>query len=177
VAEFGAKKLNEAPVVPRDRAEYASPSFGAKVYDFYGEQPWWIDRNPSATGRDAGSGKFGNVHRTSDLIGMKIENSSGEDLGKVQNVMVDLPDGRVGYVMLSPRAAGRGGDLIAFPPMAITMGSNDRTLVTGLSADKLQSAPRVSRDDLDKLDDVSFANEVYRFYGKDVWWRGATGRE
>ena len=179
VADFGARKLADAPAMPRNREEYIAPSFVGNIYRFYGEQPWWTDRTPEPTGRDANAGKFGNVHRASDLIGMKVQNVNGEDLGRVHNVMVDLPDGRIGYVLLAPRTAGRDADgFIALPPMAVTVNSDGKTLTTNLEGDKLQTAPRITRNELSKLDDASFAANVYRFYGKDTWWRGtATGRE
>jgi sporulation protein YlmC with PRC-barrel domain len=179
MAEFGTRKLADAPAVPRNRDEYTAPSFVANVYRFYGEQPWWVDRTPAPTGRDAAAGRFGNVHRASDMIGMGVKNVNGEDLGRVHNVMVDLPDGRIGYVLLAPRTQGRDADgFIALPPMAITVGAEGKTLTTNLEGDKLQTAPRVTRNELNKLDDASFAANVYRFYGKDTWWRGAaTGRD
>ena len=179
IAEFGTRKLEDAPTVPRNREEFASPSFVANVFRFYGEQPWWVDRTPEPTGRDANVGKFGNVHRASDMLDMKIQNVNGEDLGRVHNVMVDLPDGRLGYVLLAPRTQGRDADgFIVLPPMAVTVGNEGKTLVTNLEGDKMQTAPRVTRNELNKLDDASFAANVYRFYGKDTWWRGgATGRD
>jgi sporulation protein YlmC with PRC-barrel domain len=179
IAEFGTKKLGDAPNVPRNRDEYTSPTFIGNVYRFYGEQPWWTDRSPEPTGRNAAVGRFGNVHRASDMLGMQIQNVNGEDLGRVHNVMVDLPDGRIGYVLLAPRTAGRDADgFIALPPMAVTVGNEGKTLVTNLEGDKLQTAPRVTRNELNKLDDAGFAANVYRFHGKDAWWRGtATGRD
>jgi sporulation protein YlmC with PRC-barrel domain len=178
IAEFGERKLADAPTVPRARNEFAAPSFVENVYRFYGEQPWWMDRSPTPTGRE-GTGKFGNVHRASDLSGMNVENASGENLGKVHNTMVDLPDGRVAFVLLAPKGAGRD-EFVVLPPMALTLNSEGRSLVTNLDTDKLASAPKVARNQLNKLDDASFASEVYRYYGKDTWWSGGTsptGRE
>jgi hypothetical protein len=178
VAEFGQRKLADAPTVPRARNEYAAPNFVKNVYTFYDEQPWWVDRSPEPTGRES-AGKFGNVHRTSDLSGMNVQNSSGETLGKVQNTMVDLADGRIAFVLLDPKGA-RAGEFIALPPMALTLDSDGRNLVTNLDGNRLETAPRVARADLNKLDDASFAAEIYRFHGKDMWWQGRnapTGRE
>lgn len=171
--DFGKQKLEQAPTVPAGRdAQIAEVKFVEDVYRYYDLQPWF-------SGAGAPTGRFGNVHRASDLIGMKVENVNGQDFGKVQNLAVDLADGRIAFALLNTRGGGRGGgDLVAVPPMALTLSSDRQTLTTNLDGDQLASAPKVDANNLQKLDDASFAAEVYRYHGKDMWWQaGATGRE
>jgi hypothetical protein len=162
--------------MPRERAEFTSSQFIADVYRFWGEPTWWIDPSRAETA----AGKFGNVYRTSGMGGLAVRNTSGESFAKAQNVMVDLPDGRVAYVLLSGGGSGQTAQLIPVPPMALTASDQGRALTINLDGDKLQGAPRITRSELQKLDDPAFAANIYRYYGKDMWWRGtpsATGRD
>ncbi len=49
---------------------------------------------------------------------------------------------------------------------------------SGLDKQKLQGAPKVSRNDLRQLSDMTFANSVYEYYGKQPYWgtMAPTGR-
>jgi sporulation protein YlmC with PRC-barrel domain len=42
-----------------------------------------------------------NVLSAATLAGFKVENLTGEDLGKIENLMIDLATGRVAYAVLS----------------------------------------------------------------------------
>ena len=169
IAEFGDRKLADAPAAAGGREQFASPEFVQSIYQFYGEQPWWQSGQ--------GTGRFGNVHRASDLIGMRVNNIAGEDFAKLQNVMVDLPDARLAYLLLAPRGGGRADEFIVVAPMALTLGSDGKTLTTNLEGEKLNSAPRIGRNESRRLDDPAFAAQVYRHYGKDAWWQAPTGRQ
>jgi len=52
----------------------------------------------------------------SSIIGDKVENPQGEDLGKIDNLMVNLNDGRVEYAVIEfGSVLGIGGKLFAVP--------------------------------------------------------------
>jgi sporulation protein YlmC with PRC-barrel domain len=53
------------------------------------------------SGRDAGAGHAGtDLWRVRKLIGMNVKNATGEDLGKVDDVMVSLKDAKIVYAWL-----------------------------------------------------------------------------
>src|SRR5438046_9051199 len=76
--------------------EWSKAAFADKIYEHFGERIWWQGAGP------ADQGIFHNVHKASQLIGMKVEDASGQPLGKVENVVVNLPAGRIGYLILTP---------------------------------------------------------------------------
>ena len=45
--------------------------------------------------------KYRRVLSASTLEGNDVRNSAGEDLGKVDEIMIDIPSGRVAYAVLS----------------------------------------------------------------------------
>src|SRR4051812_2539432 len=52
----------------------------------------------------------------SSIIGDKVENAEGEDLGKIDNLMVNISTGHIEYVVLEYGSfLGLGGKLFAIP--------------------------------------------------------------
>ena len=163
------EKLSSAPEFTKEMdkdSELGKMEFVSKVYDNSGQKQMWQSVYGTAT-----TGSFNNVHKLSDLEGMKVKNSSDETMGKVENLVVDLPQGRIGYVILSPDSSlDLGDNLYALPPDAFTLGTDRKTLVSGITKDKLASAPHFTKDDWSKISDPSFASQVYQFYGKQAWF-------
>ena len=64
--------------------------------------------------------KLRRVLSASTLQGDRVRNSAGEDLGKVDQIMIDIPSGRVAYVVLSfGGVLGIGNKLFAVPWRAL----------------------------------------------------------
>src|ERR1043165_1253640 len=120
------QKLTQAPRVNKDRAaQMADVNFVSSVYQYWNQQPWW-----QGAAQPTGRTTFGNVHKLSELKGMTVKNSSNQDLGKVEDVAIDLPAGRVTFVVLNPGGIleKKGDMLYALPPNALTLGPDQKTL-------------------------------------------------
>ena len=71
-----------------------------------------------------------------------MNNLQDEKLGKVENLMVDLPAGRIVAVIVSSGGfLGIGDDLSAVPPTALRFTSDRDTLQLDASKEMLASAP------------------------------------
>ena len=93
------------------------------------------------------AGKPPKVLTASTLKGDKVTNSKGEDLGKVEEIMLDLKTGRVAYVVLS---FGRvhwmpNNKLFAVPWEALSISFHDRKFILNVSEETLKSAPGFDR--------------------------------
>lgn len=162
-------KLKTAPDFDRNAVDLSNAEFAKRVYTHFGRDENWFDA----------SGKFGNVHRVSELLNAKVHNAQNQQIGQVQDLMIDLPRAHVLYVILSAApAVGKGDNLFAIPPNAFTPASDKKTLVTGLDKAKLEAAPRFSRANLRELANPTKATEIYQYYGKQPYWNGLapTGR-
>ena len=150
----------------------ASATYASEVYRYFGETPWW-----EQAGQPTGQA-FANAHKASDLKGMSVKSSANESLGKIDSVVVDLSSGRVPFALLGPSGFGAGQALYPIPANALTAGTDQKSLTTGLDKQKLQGAPKVSRNNLRQLSDQAFANSVYEYYGKQPYWgtMAPTGR-
>lgn len=146
--------------------ELGKADFVSQVYQYFGQPAWW-QGNASAH-----AGSFNNVHKASDVVGMKVHNVNNEDIGKVDNVIIDLPAGRVVYVILSPdRSLSLGDNLYAFPPNALTLSSDRKFLVTDINKDRLAAAPHFSKNSWPNLADTSWASQVYQYHGKQAYFQ------
>ena len=88
------------------------------------------------------------VLTASTLKGDKVTNSKGEDLGKVEEIMLDLKTGRVAYVVLS---FGRvhwmpNNKLFAVPWEVLSISFHDKKFILNVSEATLKSAPGFDRD-------------------------------
>ena len=88
------------------------------------------------------------VLTASTLKGDKVTNAKGEDLGKVEEIMLDLERGRVAYVVVS---FGRvnwmpNNKLFAVPWEALSLSFHDKKFILNVSKEALKSAPGFDRD-------------------------------
>ena len=114
---------------------------------------------------------LGIVLSGSSLKGDKVVNYKGEDLGKIEEIMIDLDRGRVAYAVLSFGGfLGLGDKLFAIPWQAITVDTVKKQLI--LNADKalLEKAPGFNKDNWPDMADLSLGTTLYGYYGYKPYW-------
>ncbi len=164
-----AQKIMSAPQFTSaidQPGQIAKADFIAQVYQYYGENPWWQGSTP------VNQGSFYNVQKESSLIGKKVENAENQPLGTVASMQIDLNSGHVLYVLLTPDPSLGlpGGNYDVLPPQAFTLAPNGQNLVSGIDKQKLASSPAVTRSTWSKLNDPTFASQVYQYYGKEPYF-------
>src|SRR5688572_13419551 len=170
MTEADKQKLANAPQFENnENSKLGNPEFAKRAYQHFGQSLAW-------------DGMFNNVHKASELIGMNVNNASDQKIGDVNNLGLDLQAGRVAYVILgSGGVLGVGDKLYVMPPNAFTLGSDKKTLVSGIDKAKLEGAPTLNGKDWGEISHGPFATRVYQHYGKQPYWSGAqvasAGRE
>ncbi len=168
-ATVDKQKLDSAPQYTSDidkPGQMGKTEFVSGVYQYFGQTPWWQGKTA------ANVGAFNNVHKTSDLDGMKIVNQIDQTVGKVQDTAVELRQGRVVYVILNPDSSLKLRDnYYALPPNALTWNADQKRLVSNLTREQLTAAPHLNKDSWASLSNPSFASKVYRYYGKQAWFQ------
>ncbi len=162
-------KFNGAPEFTKDmdkNTELGKAEFVNNVYQYFGQTAWWQGPNAPAS-----AGQFNNVHKSSDLMGQNVKNVADEDMGKVDNVMLNLPSGRVAYLILSPATGlGLGNNLYALPPNAFSINKDGKSLTSDVTKEKLAGAPHFDKNNWAQISDPAWAAQVYQYYGKQAYF-------
>lgn len=99
------------------------------------------------------------------IIDTDVRNMQGEDLGNIEDVMLDLDSGCVNYAVLSfGGILGLGDKLFAVPWQAFDVDPDNETFVLNVSKDRLESAPGFDKDDWPSFANDEWLIEVYEFY-------------
>lgn len=115
--------------------------------------------------------KFRRVLAATTLSGDSVRNSAGEDLGKVDEIMIDIPSGKVAYAVLSFGGILRmGNKLFAVPWNALTVDEDNKCFILGIDKQTLESAPGFDKNSWPDMADNTWADGVYRHYGVSPYW-------
>jgi sporulation protein YlmC with PRC-barrel domain len=98
------------------------------------------------------------VLTASTLKGDKVTNAKDEDLGNVEEIMLDLERGQVAYLVLSFGRANwmPNNKLFAVPWGAFTISFHDRKFILDVSKETLKMAPGFDRDKWPEVADFSW---------------------
>lgn len=112
------------------------------------------------------------ARETANLIGSdKVEGTAvydrnGTKIGSIERVMIDKLSGKVSYAVLSFGGfLGIGDDHYPLPWQALEYDTNLGGYVTGVTEDRLKSAPKYSNDDGWNWSDPARARSVNDYYG------------
>lgn len=112
--------------------------------------------------------------RSSDVIGMVVQNNQNEKLGKVEDLGVDMESGRIVQVILSTGGfLGVGSTLSAIPPRSLQYDAANKVLHFDVSKDKLVAAPKYDNSRWDEFTQSNRLAEVYGYYGQDPYFMTA----
>lgn len=113
-----------------------------------------------------------NVLSTSAIIGDRVVNLAGENLGKIEELMLDLEKGRVAYAVLSfGGLLGMGEKLFAIPFEALKLDASREHFTLDVNKDKMKNAPGFDKNHPPKASDRTWGTEVYKFYGYKPYWQ------
>jgi hypothetical protein len=105
------------------------------------------------------------------LVGDRVRNPASEDLGKIEEIMIDLPTGKVAYAVLSFGGfLGIGDKLFAVPWSALTVDEGEHQFVIDIAKSVLENAPGFDRNNWPDMADPSFESMIHGHYGKTPYW-------
>ena len=114
---------------------------------------------------------LGLVLSGSSLKGDRVVNYKGEDLGKIEEIMIDLDRGRVAYAVLSFGGfLGLGDKLFAIPWQAITVDTVKKQLILNVDKALLEKAPGFDKENWPDMADLSLGSTLYGYYGYKPYW-------
>jgi len=114
-------------------------------------------------------GQSRRVLPAAELTGDRVRNRAGEDLGKIEEIMLDLPTGQVAYAVLAFGGfLGIGDKLFAVPWRALTLNERDHEFILNVDRRQLEDAPGFNRDHWPDMADPNWGTQVDQFYGADA---------
>lgn len=111
------------------------------------------------------------VAQASRILGWKVENLQGEALGKIEDLVIDLNEGRVAYAILSFGGfLGIGGKLFPVPLPALAMRAEDKKFILNIDRETLKGAPGFDPGTWPDMSDREWASGIYSYYGYPPYW-------
>jgi sporulation protein YlmC with PRC-barrel domain len=107
-------------------------------------------------------------------MGNNVVNAVGEDLGSIEEIMLDVSSGRVAYAVLSFGGfLGLGDKLFAVPWDAMTVDTDEERFILDVSKERLEDAPGFDQDDWPETTeaDDTWLVSVYEYYETEPYWR------
>jgi sporulation protein YlmC with PRC-barrel domain len=105
------------------------------------------------------------------LSGGRVRNAAGDDLGKIEDLMIDIPTGRVAYAVLSFGGfLGFGDKLFAIPWSALSLEEDRTTFVLNVEREVLEKAPGFNKSDWPDMADVRWGTQIFSHYGYRPYW-------
>jgi sporulation protein YlmC with PRC-barrel domain len=103
--------------------------------------------------------------KVSQLMGMWVMNRQDERLGNVENILVDLPSGRMVAVIISSRGfRTHDRELSAVPPTALRFNRQWNILQLDISREAFRRGPHFRADQWPDFRESHYAGEVYHAY-------------
>ena len=114
---------------------------------------------------------LGRVLSASTLKGDKVVNHQGEDLGNIEELMIDLNRGLIAYAVLSFGGfLGMGDKLFAIPWQAFAVDTAEKRLVLNADKELLKKAPGFDKSNWPNMADPAWGTKLYGYYGVKPYW-------
>jgi len=108
------------------------------------------------------------VYRSKTIVGMKVKNSLGEDVGKINELVLDAEQGTIRYAALSVGGfLGVGDKLFAVPwkSLVLNHGERDTFFVLDVDKEKLRSAPGFDEKNWPDVANPKFGEQIDKYFG------------
>ncbi|MCK9512324.1 MAG: PRC-barrel domain-containing protein [Pigmentiphaga sp.] len=111
------------------------------------------------------------VMAASTLESNDVYNSQGDLLGSIQEIMLDVPHGRIAYAVLSHGGVlGIGDKLYAIPWSALTLDAERKCFLLEASIERLKADKGFDKGDWPAMADESWARRTHEYYQQPPYW-------
>ena len=105
------------------------------------------------------------------LTGDPVINETGEHLGQLEEIMLDLDSGRVVYAVISfGGILGLGEKFFAVPWQALRVDTERKAVVVNVSRELLEQAPGFDKDHWPDTSTHDWLTDVFQYYGYQPFW-------
>ena len=109
--------------------------------------------------------------KTANIIGTRVVNRQNEDMGEIEEVVIDVFNGRVAYLVLCFGGfLGMGHKLYAVPWKALHYDNDLQVYVLNMSQDQLERAPAFEMERWPEFGDELWNRGVHDYYELSPFW-------
>lgn len=103
------------------------------------------------------------------IISDRVIDPTGQEIGEIRDLMVDLEAGRIAYAVLA--AKDMGGKVFAIPWPMFEVDSERRCFILRISRAMLDEAPGMDEEAWPKYTPAhDWLARIYEHYGSDLYW-------
>ena len=107
----------------------------------------------------------------STLMGFRVINPAGDDLGKIEDIAIDMASGRIAYAVLSFGGfLGFGSKYFALPWEALRLSSAEEAFILHVDRAVLEKAPGFDKEQWPEMADRQWGAGIYSHYGYRPYW-------
>lgn len=118
---------------------------------------------------NAGPGPY--IMSADTLQGDTVVNPEGENLGDLEAIMLDIPNGRIAYGVLSVGGLlGLGEKLFAIPWEALVLDADEHRFILNVDKEVLKDAPGFDKEHWPEMADLEWAAGVHGYYNLPPYW-------
>lgn len=115
------------------------------------------------------------VVKASDLIGYSVANAQGDNLGRIEDIVIDPKQGRIAYAVLSFGGfLGMGDKLFAIPWESLSLKADEQTMLLAVDKEKLQKAPGFDKTEWPNMASREWGTSVHQYYNQKPYWESSS---
>ena len=105
------------------------------------------------------------------VMGDHVVSPTGEELGRIEEIMLDADENRIAYAVLSFGGfLGMGNKLFAIPWERLQLDPANERFVLDVPREQLEEAPGFDKDDWPDFADRSLGGRIHDYYGVARYW-------
>lgn len=105
------------------------------------------------------------------MIGDRVLDKDGEEVGRLEDLMIDLDRGIVSYAVLSfGGILGIGEEYRGVPWSALEVDTENRVLRLAMDQERIKAAPPLSKEEWPLVPDYEWLGGIYDYYGVVHYW-------
>ena len=110
--------------------------------------------------------------RAKKVIGTEVKDTSGNTIGKVEDIMLDKESSSIMYAVVGFGGfLGMGEKYHPVPWSQLDYNKSDGAYVVPYTKDQLQAAPADSLDALTRDDGMAYRDRAYEYYKVEPYWQ------
>lgn len=191
------EQFEQAPKITEERiAELTEPAVITQVYEYFaqpteGETEEQAETDAQQSTQEPGDQSYVMVGReivtmvmppammpAGEITGTEVETATGEEVGEVDKLMLDVNHGQVAYVLLSRGGfLGFGEEWIPVPLGALQWSVEEENLLLNVAEEQLQKIEALPKEDLPTRVRVDHLQTLYENYGIEPYWQRMTRQQ